>query len=685
MDRLSLARPSFATVEGALSREWLLTNGMGGFASGTVAQANTRRYHGLLVATLKPPLERVLMVAKADASVSYRGSRYELACNEFADGTLAPRGFEYLSGFYLDGTTPVWTFAIGDALLEQRVWMVRGENTTQVQYRLVHAGAPLALELVPLCTYRDYHAQARGRQEYAIESRAAGCTVTAFAGARAYRLDLDRGQFRRETECYWNFRHRLEAERGLDAEEDLLRPGVFSAELQPGETLTFTVSAEPEPARPQLERELERQQSLLFALPPSAPLWVRRLTLAADQFIVARDEAATTRQPVESRRGATIIAGYPWFGDWGRDTMIALPGLAVSTGRHGEAASILRTFAQHLSQGMLPNRFPDDGEAPEYNTVDATLWYFHAIAEYQAASNDLALVLELYPSLCEIIEWHQRGTRYGIQVDPVDGLLRAGEPGVQLTWMDAKVGDWVVTPRTGKAVEINALWHYALLQMNRWATALGEPVAARRFLEAAKKTAESFAAAFWCERTGCLYDVVDCPEGLHGNGRREDPAIRPNQIFAVSLGTQLLPAHQQRAVVDTCARLLLTPVGLRSLAPDDPAYVPHYQGGPLQRDGSYHQGTVWSWLLGPFAIAHHQVYGDAAYAQALLASSVPHLDEACVGSISEIFDGAAPHAPRGCFAQAWSVAETLRAWHRLARAATQQTLNSKVTHVQRHG
>ena len=685
MDRLSLARPSFATVEGALSREWLLTNGMGGFACGTVAQANTRRYHGLLVATLKPPLERVLMVSKADASASYRGSRYELACNEFADGTLAPHGFEYLSAFHLDGTTPVWTFAIGDALLEQRIWMVRAENTTHVQYRLVHAGAPLSLEIVPLCTYRDYHAQARGHQEYAIESRAAGCTLTAFPGARPYRLDLDRGEFRREAEVYWNFRHRLEAERGLDAVEDLLRPGIFTTELQPGETVTFTVSAESEPARAQLERELERQQALLFALPPSAPLWVRRLTLAADQFIVARDAAASAVQPVGSRRGATVIAGYPWFGDWGRDTMIALPGLAVATGRHSEAASILRTFAQHLSQGMLPNRFPDDGEAPEYNTVDATLWYFHAIAEYQAASNDLALVRELYPSLCEIIEWHQRGTRYGIQVDPVDGLLRAGEPGVQLTWMDAKVGDWVVTPRTGKAVEINALWHYALLQMHRWATALGDPVAARRFLEAAKKAAESFAAAFWCEQTGCLYDVVDCPAGQHGNGRRADPSIRPNQIFAVSLGTQMLSAHQQRAVVDTCARLLLTPVGLRSLAPDDPAYVPLYQGGPLQRDGSYHQGTVWSWLLGPFAIAHHQVYGDAAHAQALLANSVPHLDEACIGSISEIFDGAAPHAPRGCFAQAWSVAETLRAWHRLARAATQQTLNSKVTHVQRHG
>ncbi len=685
MDRLSLARPSFASADGALSREWLLTNGMGGFASGTVAQANTRRYHGLLVATLKPPLERVLMVSKVDASASYRGGRCELACNEFTDGTLAPRGFEYLSDFHLDGTTPVWTFAIGDALLEQRVWMVRGENTTQVQYRLVHGGAPLSLEIMPLCTYRDYHSQAHGRQEYAIESRPAGCTLTAFPGARPYRLELDRGQFRRDTDYYWNLRHRLEAERGLDAEEDLLRPGIFTADLQAGETLTFTVSAESEPARPQLERELERQQSLLFALPPSAPLWVRRLTLAADQFIVAREGAQAAGRAADTGRGATVIAGYPWFGDWGRDTMIALPGLAVATGRHTEAASILRTFGQHLSQGMLPNRFPDDGDAPEYNTVDATLWYFHAIAEYQAASNDLSLVRELYPGLCEIIEWHQRGTRYGIQVDPVDGLLRAGEAGVQLTWMDAKVGDWVVTPRSGKAVEINALWHFALLQMHRWATALGDPVAARRFQEAAQKAAESFAPAFWCEQTGCLYDVVDCSAGTQVNGRQVDASIRPNQIFAVSLGNQLLPATQQRAVVDTCARLLLTPVGLRSLAPDDPAYVAQYQGGPVQRDGSYHQGTVWSWLLGPFALAHHQVYNDAAHAQALLSEIVPHLDEACVGSISEIFDAQAPHAPRGCFAQAWSVAETLRAWHRLARAASQQSAHSKVTHVQRHG
>ena len=684
MDRLILARPAFTMAESALAREWLSTNGLGGFASGTVAQANTRRYHGILVATLKPPLERVVMVSKLDASVSYRGARCELGSNEFADGTLAPRGFEHLSAFHLDGSIPVWTFAVGDALLEQRLWMAYGENTTYVQYHLVHGTAPMELEIVPLCTYRDYHAQTRGRQDYAIEARAAGCTLTAFQGARPYRIDADSGRFQPGADCYWSFRHRIEAERGLDSEEDLFRPGIFTAQLRPGEKLTLTASAEAVPAQPQLDRELERQQALLFSLPPAAPSWIRRLTLAADQFVVARAAAPGATGAGSGERGATIIAGYPWFGDWGRDTMIALPGLVVTSGRHGAAASILRTFARHLSQGMLPNRFPDDGEAPEYNTVDATLWYFHAFAEYLAVSNDLPLLRALYPSLCEIIEWHQRGTRYGIKVDPEDGLLRAGEPGVQLTWMDAKVGDWVVTPRTGKAVEINALWHFALLQMHRWANALGDVAAGNRFLDAANLAARSFAKSFWCEHTACLYDVVDSPDGAAVDGRRVDAAIRPNQIFAVSLGTDLLPPRQQQAVVETCARLLLTPVGLRSLAPDDPSYTGRYQGGPLQRDGSYHQGTVWSWLLGPFAIAHHRVYGDPAYAQALLANSMAHLNEACVGSVSEIFDGDAPHAPRGCFAQAWGVAETLRAWHRLARAASAQKSN-KVTHVQRLG
>jgi predicted glycogen debranching enzyme len=676
VDRLRVPRQTFVTADNALSGEWLLTNGLGGFASGTIAQANTRRYHGALVASLKPPLERVVMVAKVDASVHYRGRQMALACNEFADGTLAPRGFEHLAEFRLDGLLPVWTFAIGDALLEQRMWMVHGENTTQIEYRLVHAGEPLALELTPLCTYRDYHAHARGRHDFAVDAGDDGCTVTAFDGARPYRLKLDRGVFHAAPDWYWNFHHRREAERGLDSDEDLCRPGIFTVELQPGEAVTLTLSAESALARPALPQVLRRQQVLLASVPAAAPAWVRLLTLAADQFLVARGDTQT---------GATAIAGYPWFGDWGRDTMIALPGLALATGRHREAASILRTFAQHLNQGMLPNRFPDGGEAPEYNTVDATLWYFHAIAEYLQATGDTALLRELYPSLCEIVDWHRRGTRYGIQIDPRDGLLRAGEVGVQLTWMDAKVGDWVVTPRTGKAVEINALWHFALLQMQRWATALGEPVAARRFDESAHQTAASFAAAFWCERTGCLYDVVDCPEGTGVDGRRVDAHIRPNQIFAVSLGTDLLTPVQQRAVVDTCSRLLLTPVGLRSLAPDDADYVARYQGGPMQRDGSYHQGTVWSWLLGSFAIAHQRAYGDPHFAQSLLAGIAPHLAEACVGTISEIFDGDAPHAPQGCVAQAWSVAEILRAWHWLAGVSKTQVIDHKVKHVQHNG
>jgi predicted glycogen debranching enzyme len=511
MGQLDLARPAFATADSALTREWLLTNGLGSYASGTVALANTRRYHGVLVASLRPPLERVVMVAKVDASVSYRGRRFELACNEFADGTLAPRGFEQLASFYLDGVLPVWTYSLGDALLEQRQWMVQGENTTHIQYRVLHAGAPLALELTPLCTYRDYHAHARGCEDFAVDATADGCTVTAIAGARPYRLQLDRGKFLAAPDCHWNFRHRLEAERGLDAEEDLFRPGLFTAELQPGETITLTVSAERNPTRPALLQEMARQRALLATVPTAAPAWVRQLTLAADQFVVARSGDSS---------GTTIIAGYPWFGDWGRDTMIALPGLTLATGRHREAASILRTFAQHISQGMLPNRFPDDGEVPEYNTVDATLWYFHALAEYLQATHDMTLLREIYPRLREIIDWHLRGTRYGIQVDPRDGLLRAGASDVQLTWMDAKVGDWVVTPRTGKAVEINALWHFALLQMHRWADALGESAAARQFQEAAHRTAAAFAAAFWCDRTGCLYDV---------RGRRARRCAHPSQ------------------------------------------------------------------------------------------------------------------------------------------------------------
>jgi predicted glycogen debranching enzyme len=667
LDQLTLPRSDFVERDSALAREWLVTNGLGGFACGTVAQANTRRYHGLLVAALAPPVERTLLVAKLDVIARYQGIHFELACNEYADGTIAPHGYVHLAGFHLDDGIPVWTFALAAARLEQRIWMAHGRNTTYVSFTLRHAAHNVDLSLLPLCTYRDYHAHTQGGWSLDVAGEARSCSVSAFSGARPYRLLIDRGKFVAGADWYWHFRHRLEVERGLAALEDLFRPGIFLARLAPGETITWIATADsavPTPAPAALVEEVTRRQSLLTPVPAAAPAWIRELTLAADQFVVTRAAQG------DRASGTTVIAGYPWFSDWGRDTMIALPGLTLATQRSAAAASILRTFAAYASEGMLPNRFPDQGEAPEYNTVDATLWYFHAVSAYLEASGDQELLRDLFPVLLEIIEWHRRGTRFGIKVDAEDGLLRAGEPAGQLTWMDAKVGEHVITPRIGKPVEINALWHYALACMARWAQLLSEQRLAKQFERSAMQVARAFAHAFWCEARGYLYDVVDAAEGeLDTRGRRVDASLRPNQIFAVSLGTKLLDARRARAVVDACARELLTPVGLRTLAPTDPRYLGVYQGGPQERDAAYHQGTVWAWLLGPFSLAHHRIYQDVNYSLSLLAGLAPHLSEGCLGTISEIFDGDAPHAPRGCFAQAWSVAQTLSAWHALTRRA----------------
>ena len=673
---MTFARSDITDPARAFAREWLVTNAMGGFACGTLAQASTRRYHGLLVASLRPPVQRVVMVVKLEVLARYRDETYELGCNEFADGTIAPRGFELLQSYADDGGAPLWTYACADARLEQRVWMAQGRNTTYVTLQLREAAGAMDLELRPLCTYRDYHAHTRGGWPLHVVTEERGCRITAFPGAKPYRVLTDRGDFTSEPDWYWNFHHRIEAERGLDAHEDLFKPGTFRLRLEPGEQVTFIATAESDfeaPARA-LDSEQKRRRALLRGVSDDAPHWVQRLTLAADQFIVRRSDAHGELQ------GMSVIAGYPWFSDWGRDTMIALPGLALATGRHAEAAAILRTFASHVSEGMLPNRFPDGGEAAEYNTVDATLWMFHAVATYLDATGDRALLRDLYPTLREIIEWHQRGTRYGIRVDTRDGLLSAGEAGVQLTWMDAKVGECVVTPRAGKAVEINALWHYALSRMALWAQGLSDRRAASGYTAAAGQAAASFAASFWYPVGGYLYDVIDGPDGVADGGRQADASLRPNQIFAVSLGAELLDASRARAVVDVCARELLTPVGLRSLSPRDPRYAPRYCGDPRSRDGAYHQGTVWSWLLGPFALAHHRVYGNVPHALALLEGLAGHLDEACSGTISEIMDGAPPHAARGCFAQAWSVGETLRAYHGLtaqrARSAAARVVGS---------
>ena len=647
-------RDTLQDFELSARREWLVTNGIGGFASGTIAGLNTRRYHGLLVASLNPPVQRTLLLAKLDVTATYRGKSYPLATNEFADGTISPRGFVHLDSFTLDGQLPVWTWLIGDALVEQRVWMAHGQNTTYVSFRLIRGSESIQLEFAPLCAYRDFHSHHRGYRDTLVTAVEGGIRVDSFLGAVPYRLLSDRGEWQIGPEWYWNFKHGAESSRGLDDLEDLVCPARLRLTLDPGAAATIIATSEtaqPLPSSTSLRAEQARQRELLKAAPDDST--VRQLMLAADQFIVAR------------QGGSTVIAGYPWFSDWGRDTMIALPGLTLATGRHEIAGTIIRTFAKFVSEGMLPNLFPDAGQPPEYNTVDATLWYFVAIDEYLRATDDRALLAEIYPTLCSIVRWHQRGTRFSIQVDPADGLLRAGEPGVQLTWMDAKVGDWVVTPRIGKPVEINALWFNVLMIMRDCATRIGDAEAAAEYETAAQRTARSFVERFWFAEGGYLYDVVDGPQG-------NDESLRPNQIFAVSLRHGVLDDERAKSVVDICARHLWTPAGLRSLAPQAAGYVGSYGGSPRERDAVYHQGTAWSWLLGPFVCAHYRVHGDLAQARAYLDGIRSHLRDACVGQISEIFDGDPPFTAVGCFAQAWGVAEILRAWGELHERETEQ-------------
>jgi len=645
----------------AESREWLCANGLGGFASGTVAGLPTRRYHGLLVAALTPPVGRTVLVTGLEERVGYDRQVYELSTARWADGTVAPQGYRLIERFHLDGTTPVWHYACADTLIEKRVWMEPGANTTYVRYRLLRSGAggPVRIELRALVNYREFHLTTRGPGwEMAVEALDHGLRVTAYAGARPLSIQVPGAATEPAHDWYVGFRLSAEEARGLDALDDSLHAGTFVATLGPDRALAAVLSVE---ARPDLDgeqawaRRRAHETEVLLAwrkVQPAAgpaPAWIERLVLAADQFVVRRPLAADPA-------GLSVIAGYHWFGDWGRDTMIALPGLTLTAGRPEAARRILTTFARFVDGGTLPNVFPDAGERPEYNTVDAALWYVEAVRAYHEATGDAAAVRELFPALEQIVRGYAAGTRYRIQVDPADGLVTAGEPGVQLTWMDARVGDRVVTPRIGKPVEINALWYNALVAMAGLGRALGRPTTEWETM--ATRAATGF-ARFWNGAAGYCYDVIDGPEG-------HEAALRPNQILAVSLPASALPPERQRQVVDACARHLLIGCGLRSLAPGEPGYQPHYAGGPGERDGAYHQGTAWAWLLGPFALAYERVHRDRATARALLEPMAQHLSEYGVGSIAEVFDAEPPFAPGGCIAQAWSVAETLRAWCLLA-------------------
>ena len=629
-------------LNSALSREWLETNGIGGFSSSTISGLNTRRYHGLLTAATRPPVGRFVLLSRLEETLLIDGHRYELSANQYP-GVIHPQGFNFQTGFRLD-PFPTFTYEIEGARIEKSVFMVFGENTTVVQYHVSTNDKDIKLEVRPLIAFRDYHSTTHenGALNPQIETENGQTTFRPYSDLPALHLAHDPAELDPNGFWYRNFQYAVEQERGLDFAEDLFSPCAFTFDLNAAKKVNIIASTERRDAgnadnyrRTEVERRaLNDQTNELIAL----------LTTAADQFVVARE------------RGETVIAGYHWFADWGRDTMIALPGLTLVNGRCDIARNILAEFATHVDQGMLPNRFPDAGEAPEYNTVDATLWFFEAVRSFLQYTGDYEFVrTNLYAVLKDIVHWHVKGTRYQIHVDD-DGLLCSGEPGVQLTWMDAKVGDRVVTPRHGKPVEIQALWYDALRVMEHLAAKFNEPTAEQEYSAIADKARASFNELFWNEQAGCLYDVV--------NGESRDASIRPNQIIAISLTNSMLSKERAVSVLHVIEHELLTPRGLRTLSPADPNYIGRYEGDPAARDGAYHQGTVWPWLMGPYITAYTKTFGKKAgrkFASAWLENFQKHLYEACLGQVSEIFDGDAPHSPRGCVAQAWSVAELLRA------------------------
>lgn len=664
---IELGRDICGNVGTALQREWLVTNGLGGFACGTVAGALTRRYHGWLMAATTPPTGRTLLCPKIDETLTIGGRAYPLYTNIWNTGVEAPNACDHLVAFRLVRGLPEWEFEFEGLRILRRIGMFADRNATWVQWEMIRPPGPIAsparLNLRCFANHRDYHQLLSARNRAfevkstadGVESRAEGSEASTFfriassAGNPAWQL---------ENTWYCNFCLPVEHRRGFDFKEDHLCLGACTVELEAG-LITATIATESIAPDDAVHVALEAHKSDIVqtpatprragALAPETAAAVTQLEFAAAQFIVKRPDSSASA--AERANGHTIIAGYPWFTDWGRDTMISLPGLTLATGRLDIARQVLLTWSRYVDRGMIPNRFPDAGAAPEYHTADATLWFVWAIDQYVRASDDQATLTTLYPIVREILDHHRRGTRHHIHMTE-DGLLFAGEPGVNLTWMDAKVGDQVITPRIGKPIEINALWHHALCTAARFAKRLDQPDQEWRSLAA--QTASAF-GRFHNPARGSCFDVLDGPDG-------NDATLRPNQILAVALDDCPLSETARRAAVAACEKHLLTPVGLRSLGPAEPGYVGQYHGGPAERDAVYHQGTVWGWLLGPFVIAHYRLYHNATRAREFLQPMLTSLSAGCVGSLSEIFDGDAPHEPHGCFAQAWSVAETLRAW-----------------------
>ena len=636
-------------------REWLVTNGLGGYASGTIDGPLRRRYHGLLIASL-PGLGRTMLLTELKETLSLAG-RADIEIDE-----------THLEDFGLVDGLPRWRYRAGPVVIDKRIVMPHQRNTVHVTYRCL-SGAPASLRLRPHVGFRGHETAVTEavREGYQLTIRDHQLELSSAAGAPLtlrFLLHASAARFVTEHVAIEDVRYPIEESRGYEASGALWSPGYFETGIDGDAAVTLTASSEPwervserTPEQAEAE-ELARRRELVSLAGAGAPGdEYRQLVLAADQFVIV--PLRRTDGDPRGEKARTIIAGYHWFTDWGRDTMISLEGLALVTGRHAEAAEILRTFAAAERDGLIPNYFPDGDTEGVYHTADATLWFFHAIARYEAHTGDTALVAELLPVLHRIVDAHLRGTRFGIGVDASDGLLSQGEDGYQLTWMDAKVDGWVVTPRRGKAVEINALWYNALRLMEGWLAARGETSGAAGMRAHADRARASFNARFWSDDLGHLFDVVDVLDGEFAGGA--DPACRPNQLFAISLEHPVLEASRWRAVVDVVEARLLTPVGLRSLAPGHPDYKPYYFGDLRTRDAAYHQGTVWGWLIGPAVDAWLRTHpGDTARARGLLDGLIAHLDQGGAGSISEVFDAEPPYAPRGCIAQAWSVAEVLR-------------------------
>jgi predicted glycogen debranching enzyme len=650
-----------------LDDEWLVTNGLAGYASGTVSGACTRRYHGLLIAALPVPLGRLMMLNHLAVEIILPdGHIGQLDREELPDDSTADEA--WLGEFQLEMGLPVWRYHVGPYRLEKRVLMPHLQNTVFVTYRLLEGPDRVRLRLRPSIHFRGHDdavdsSLPRNYRVTAVDNRFEIASDVAPPlrlrnAAPQAGLLLDGGQLRQ-------VRYRLEKARGYASVGSLWSPGYFRASLQAGEEACLIASTEEwdailsaDPAAAWAAETERRSRLLDEALPAARRGTAAELVLAADQFLIRPSgrvaDAAQAHAAGDEIR--SVIAGYHWFTDWGRDTMISLEGLTLMTGRQTEAGYLIRTFARYVRDGLLPNMFPEGQHQGLYHTADATMWFFHAVERYIQASADMHTLRLLIPIFRDIVEHHVRGTRFGIHVDPADGLLSQGDPTLPLTWMDAKVGDWVVTPRRGKAVEINALWYNALRLLENWCRQADDAVAADELAERAEQTRKSFNDRFWFAEGGYLYDIVD--------GERGDNAdLRPNQLFAISLDHPVLDRARWEAVLEKVTEQLLTPVGLRSLSPDNPDFKPKYDGDLRARDAAYHQGTVWPWLIGPFVDAWLRVHpNDLRTARKFLAAFEPHLNGACVGSISEVFDAEPPFVPRGCVAQAWSIAEVLRAW-----------------------